>query len=67
MDDQGSAQSVIHWTPLVRKNSTDFTFTDYVDQFLYTIIFLLHSDLEPKIGADVQKKLHRSDQVKTGD
>lgn len=47
MNEQGDVQSVIHWTSLVRRNSTEFSFRAYVDQFPYTLFFLLNIELEP--------------------
>lgn len=33
LDEQGNAQFVVHWNSLVRKNTNEFTFIHYVDQF----------------------------------
>lgn len=67
LDDQGNAQSDIQLTSLVRKNSSDFTFNDFIDKFIYTVVCLLKNNLEPRIGYDIQKTLHLSYQAKTRD
>lgn len=51
----------------MRSNSIEFSFTDFVDQFLYTMVCLLHGDVDPRIGEDIQKILHLSDQIKIED
>ena len=48
IDSQGNTHLVIHWTNLVRKNNIEFTFNDFVDQFLHVVASLLNSDAEPK-------------------
>ena len=51
----------------MRKNTIEFTFSDFVDQFLYVISCLLNIDVEPRIGPKIRKFLHLSEQIKIGD
>ena len=53
LHDQSNPQSIILWTSLVRKNSTEHTFSDYVDQFLHIISYLLNHNIEPRIGLEI--------------
>lgn len=63
MNEHGNAQSVIHWTSLVRKHSTKFLYSN----FIYRVLCLLNSEVEPRIGSDIEKLLHFSDQSQVGD
>ena len=67
MGDQGSPLPVIHWTSLVRINSEDYSFSNFVDQFLHTSLCLLSSDAIPRISPEINKVLHLSEQSKVGD
>jgi hypothetical protein len=67
LNEQGSPQSVIFWTSLVRKNSTEYSFKDFIDQFIYPATCLLSSSTEPRVSEEIQKVLHLTDQAKTGD
>jgi len=59
LDEQGNSQSTIHWNSLVRKHSNEFPFSEYVDKFLYTFSFLLNTNVEPRIGPEIKRFLHR--------
>lgn len=67
MDSYENPQPVIHRTSLVRKNTTGFTFSDFVDQYLYVSYLLLINDVEPRIGPEIRKILHLSEQTRTRD
>lgn len=67
VDAQGTPQSVIHWTSLVRKNTKEYSFSDYVNQFLHTTLFFLSSDIIPRISLEIKRILHLSEQSKIRD
>ena len=52
---------------MVRVVSTKFTYSDFIDTFIHTVAQLLSSQLEPRIGEEIKRILHLSDQVKIGD
>jgi hypothetical protein len=67
LNKEGSPQSVTSWTSLVRKNSTEYNFKDFIDQFIHPVVCLLNNNTEPRVSEEIQKVLHLSDQAKTGD
>lgn len=66
-DDQGINQSVILWTSLVKKNSTEFKFSDFIDSFVHTVVGLLINQSEPRISSEIKRVLHLSEKTKTRD
>lgn len=66
-DSEGNPWSVIHWTSLVRNNSEEYSYTDFIDKLLYISLCLLRSDVIPRIYPDIRKFLHLSEQAKVGD
>ena len=66
-DAQGKPQSVIHWTSLVRKNIEEYSFSDYVNQFLHMSLCLLSTDVIPRISTEIRRILHLIEQAKIGD
>jgi hypothetical protein len=67
LDQEGNPQSVTSWTLLVRKNSTDFSFKYFIDQFYHPMIFMLRNKIEPRINEEVQRIIHLSELDKKGD
>jgi hypothetical protein len=67
LDQEGNPQSVTSWTSLVRKNSTEFSFKDFIDQFYHPVVCMLSNRIEPRINEEVQRILHLSELAKTGD
>lgn len=61
LDEQGNTQFVIQWTSLARKHSNEFTFNQYVDQFLYTVSCILNSNVKPRIGSKIKEFLYLSE------
>jgi hypothetical protein len=51
----------------VRKNSTEFIFKYFIDQFYHPLVCMLNSRIEPIINEEFQRILHLSDLAKTGD
>jgi hypothetical protein len=57
----------IHLDQLVRKNSTKFSFKDFIDQFYHLVICMLNNNIETRINAEIQRILHLYDIAKTVD
>jgi hypothetical protein len=67
LDQNGNPQSVTSWTSLVRKNSSEFSFKHFIDQFYHPVVCMLNNRMEPRINEEVQRILHLSDLAKIGD
>jgi hypothetical protein len=65
LDQEGNPQSVTSWTSRVRKNSTEFSFKDFINHFYHPVVCILNSRIEPRINEEVQRILHLSDLAKT--
>lgn len=59
-DDQGVSQ-LIEWTSLVRRNSMEFSFTDFIDRFIHTVAWLLNNQIELRINPKIKRIFHVSD------
>jgi hypothetical protein len=67
MDRDGRPQEVTAWTSLLKHNSTDFSFKEFIDQFYHPVVNMLSGRPEPRINDEVQRILHLSDNTKMGD
>jgi len=67
LDAQGRPQSIIHCNSLVRKNTEEYSFGDYVNQFLHMSLCLLSSDVIPSISLEIRRILHLTKKAKVGD
>jgi hypothetical protein len=67
MDGDGRPQEVTAWTSLLKHNSTEFSFKEFIDQFQHLVVSMLSGRLEPQINDEVQRILHLSDNTKIGD
>jgi hypothetical protein len=67
LDREGNPQSVTSWTSLVRKNSIEFSFKDFIDQFYHPMVCMLSRRMEPRINEELQRILHLSELAKIGD
>jgi hypothetical protein len=67
MDGDGRPQAVTAWTSLLKHNSTDFSFKEFIDQFYHPVVSMLGGRPEPRINDEVQRILHLSDNIKTRD
>jgi hypothetical protein len=47
MDGDGKLQAVTAWTTLLKHNSTDFSFKEFIDQFYHPMVSMLGGRLEP--------------------
>ena len=57
MDVEGDAQSIIFWTSLIRKESTEFTYTDFKDCFIHPLVNLVKNSVQPRISDEVKQVL----------
>jgi hypothetical protein len=53
MDGDGRPQAVIAWTSLLKNNSTDFNFKEFIDQFYHPVVSMLGGRPEPRINDEV--------------
>jgi hypothetical protein len=67
MDADGRPQPVTTWTSLLKHNFVEYHFTTFIDQFYHPVVSMLSGMPEPRINDEVQRILHLSDNVKTGD
>jgi hypothetical protein len=67
MDGDGIPQAVIAWTSLLKLNSTEFSFKEFIDQFYHPVVSMLSGKHEPRINDEVQRVMHLSDHTNTGD
>ena len=52
---------------IVRKNSYEFNFKQFIDQFYHPVVCMLSGRTKPRINEEIQRILHLSDLAKTGD
>jgi hypothetical protein len=67
LDQDDKPQPVTSWTSLLRKNSTEFNFKQFIEQFYHPVVSMLSGRQEPRINEEIQRILHLSDLAKTGD
>jgi hypothetical protein len=67
MDQDGKPQAVTLWTSLLRRNSTEFSFKQFIELFYHPVVSMLSGRPEPRINEEIQRVLHLSDLAKTGD
>jgi hypothetical protein len=67
MDKDDKPQAVTSWTSLLRRNSTEFSFKQFIEQFYHPVVSMLSGRPEPRINEEIQRILHLSDLAKTGD
>jgi hypothetical protein len=67
LNEQGTSQLVIFWTSLVRKNSMEYSFKYFIDQFIYPSTCLLSNSTKPKVSEEIHKVLHLTEQAKISD
>ena len=62
MDLEGKPLSIIFWTSLLRKEGSDFTYTDFSDLFLHPAINILNKEEQPIISEEMKRILQLSEQ-----
>jgi hypothetical protein len=67
MDKDGQLQVITLWMSLLRRNSTEFIFKQFIDLFYHPVVGMLSGRPEPRINEEIQRILHLSDLAKTRD
>jgi hypothetical protein len=67
MDADGKPQPVTAWTSLLKRNSAEFNFAEFIDQFYHPVLGMLAGVPEPRVNDEVRRVLHLSENTKTGD
>jgi hypothetical protein len=67
LDQEGNQKSVTSWTSLVRKNSTEISFKEFIDHFYHPVVCMLSGRKEARINEEVHIILHLFDLSKTID
>jgi hypothetical protein len=67
MDKDGRPQVVTTWTSLLRHNSTEFNFKQFIERFYHPVVSMLSGRLELIINEELQRILNLSYLAKTGD
>jgi hypothetical protein len=67
MDGDGRPQAVTTWTSLLKHNSTEFSFKQFIEQFYHPVVSILSGKTEPRINDEVQRMLHLSEHTKMSD
>jgi hypothetical protein len=58
MDADGRPQAVTTWTSLLKHNSTEYSFKEFIDLFYHPMVSMLSGRPEPQINDEVQRILH---------
>ena len=66
MDMERKPLSVIFWTSLLRKNSSEYGYNDFNDLFIRPAISLLDKVEPPRINEDIKRILQFSENCKVG-
>ena len=64
---EGNPLSIIVWTSLIRKESKEFTYTNFSEFFVHPLINMLKNAEQPRINDEMNKILQLSKQTRTGD
>jgi hypothetical protein len=67
MDKDGRPQAVIVWTLLLRHNSIELSFKQFIEQFYHPVVSMLSGRPQPRINEEIQRILHLSDLAKMRD
>jgi hypothetical protein len=67
MDQDGKPQPVTSWTSLLRRNSTEFSFKQFIEQFYHPVVSMLSGRQEWRINEEIQIILNLSNLAKTRD
>jgi hypothetical protein len=67
MDADGKPQPVTAWTSLLKRNSAEYNFAEFIDQFYHPVLGMLTGVPEPRVNDEVRRVLHLTENAKTGD
>ena len=64
---EGKPLSVIFWTSLLRKNNSEYSYSDFNDLFIRPAMSLLNKVEPPRINEEIKIILQLSENCKVGD
>ena len=67
LDIEGNPLSIIFWTTLLRKECADFTYAEFSELFIHSVIKMLIKTEQPRINEEMKKILRLSEHNKVGD
>jgi hypothetical protein len=67
MDQDEKPQAVTLWTSLLIRNSTEFSFKQFIEMFYHPVVSMLSGRPKPRINEEIQRILHLSYLAKTKD
>ena len=67
LDTRGNPRSAIFWTSLVHLYDSQYSYTDFIDIFLYPVTTMLLGSPPPRISADIRRVLQLSKQYRVED
>jgi hypothetical protein len=67
MEKEGKPQAITLWTSLLRRNSTEFTFKQFIEFFYYLVVGMLSGRPKTRINEEIQRVMHLLDLANTGD
>jgi hypothetical protein len=53
MDQEDKPQAVTSWTSLLRRNSIEFNFKQFIEQFYHPVVILIYGRPEPRINEEI--------------
>jgi hypothetical protein len=67
IDQDDKPQVMNYWTSLLRRNSTEFNFKQFIEQFYQLVVSMLSGKPKPRVNEEVHRILHLLDLAKIGD
>jgi hypothetical protein len=66
MDQDRKSQAETFWTSLLRRNSIEFSFKQFIELFYHPMVSMLSDRLDPRTNEEIQIFFHLSDLAKIG-
>jgi len=67
LDEEGNQQPMIFWTSLVMKEKQEFSYKQFIEEFIHLAMNILNNSAQPRINEDIKRILHLTNQAKTRD
>jgi hypothetical protein len=58
MDKEGKPQADTLWTSLLKRNSIEFTFKQFIELFYHPIVGMLSGRPKPRINEEIQRVMN---------
>ena len=65
VDTEDNPQFVVFWTSLIKKDSTEFSYKDFIDSFVHPVANMLRSSTQPRVSEEIEKVLQLSEDRKS--